>query len=44
VRRLTPDTRDALTPQELQVARLTRDGHRARNYAARKNYVGLSPT
>ena len=27
VRRLTPDTRDVLTPQELQVARLVRDGH-----------------
>ena len=27
VRRLTPDTRDALTPQEVQVARLARDGH-----------------
>ena len=27
VRRLTPDTRDALTPQELQVARLAREGH-----------------
>ena len=26
-RRLTPDTRDALTPQEIQVARLARDGH-----------------
>jgi DNA-binding CsgD family transcriptional regulator len=26
-RRLTPDTRDALTPQEAQVARLARDGH-----------------
>jgi DNA-binding CsgD family transcriptional regulator len=26
VRRLTPDTRDALTPQELQVARLAREG------------------
>jgi DNA-binding CsgD family transcriptional regulator len=27
VRRVTPDTRDALTPQEIQVARLARDGH-----------------
>jgi DNA-binding CsgD family transcriptional regulator len=27
VRRLTADTRDALTPQEVQVARLVRDGH-----------------
>ncbi|HEY6889687.1 MAG TPA: LuxR C-terminal-related transcriptional regulator, partial [Solirubrobacter sp.] len=27
VRRLTPDTRDFLTPQELQVARLAREGH-----------------
>ncbi|WP_037499895.1 helix-turn-helix transcriptional regulator [Solirubrobacter soli] len=27
VRRLAPDTRDALTAQELQVARLARDGH-----------------
>ena len=27
VRRLTPDKRDALTPQELQVARLAREGH-----------------
>ena len=27
VRRITPDTRDALTPQEVQVARLARDGH-----------------
>ena len=27
VRRMTPDTRDALTPQEAQVARLARDGH-----------------
>jgi DNA-binding CsgD family transcriptional regulator len=26
-RRITPDTRDALTPQEVQVARLARDGH-----------------
>jgi DNA-binding CsgD family transcriptional regulator len=26
-RRVTPDTRDALTPQEVQVARLARDGH-----------------
>jgi DNA-binding CsgD family transcriptional regulator len=26
-RRITPDTRDALTPQEIQVARLARDGH-----------------
>jgi DNA-binding CsgD family transcriptional regulator len=26
-RRLTPDTRDVLTPQEIQVARLARDGH-----------------
>ena len=27
VRRITPDSRDALTPQEVQVARLARDGH-----------------
>jgi DNA-binding CsgD family transcriptional regulator len=27
VRRITPDSRDALTPQEIQVARLARDGH-----------------
>jgi DNA-binding CsgD family transcriptional regulator len=27
VRRINPDTRDALTPQEIQVARLARDGH-----------------
>ena len=27
VRRRTPDTRDVLTPQEIQVARLARDGH-----------------
>ena len=27
VRRITADTRDALTPQEIQVARLVRDGH-----------------
>jgi DNA-binding CsgD family transcriptional regulator len=27
VRRITDDTRDALTPQEVQVARLARDGH-----------------
>jgi len=27
VRRITPDTRDALTPQEVQVALLVRDGH-----------------
>jgi len=26
-RRLAPDTREALTPQEVQVARLARDGH-----------------
>ena len=26
-RRITPDTRDVLTPQEIQVARLARDGH-----------------
>jgi DNA-binding CsgD family transcriptional regulator len=26
VRRVTPDTRDVLTPQEVQVARLARDG------------------
>jgi DNA-binding NarL/FixJ family response regulator len=27
VRRLTPQTRDALTPQESQIARLAADGH-----------------
>jgi hypothetical protein len=27
VHRITPDTRDALTPQEAQVAPLARDGH-----------------
>ena len=27
VRRVTDDTRDDLTPQEIQVARLARDGH-----------------
>jgi len=27
VRRVTADTRDDLTPQEIQVARLARDGH-----------------
>lgn len=27
VRKRTPDTRDALTPQEVQVARMARDGH-----------------
>jgi DNA-binding CsgD family transcriptional regulator len=27
VRRVTPDTRDALTPQEVQIAQLARDGH-----------------
>ncbi len=27
VRRITPDTRDVLTPQEAQVARLAREGH-----------------
>jgi DNA-binding CsgD family transcriptional regulator len=27
VRPITADTRDALTPQEVQVARLARDGH-----------------
>ena len=27
VRRITPDTRDVLTPQEIQVALMARDGH-----------------